>query len=126
MASTVIINEWRASMAAFHVGGPAPAPFAYMAFGDGGHNPDGTPKVPDPDVPMLGHEVARVALHNVSQPNPYTVSCEGRIEPGELVGVSVSEAALLDADGRFVAKKNFAPKIREADELYQVFIEPLF
>ncbi|CAM5289770.1 hypothetical protein [Eoetvoesiella caeni] len=126
MASTVIVSEWRARMAAFHAGGPALAPFGFMAFGDGGHNPDGTPKAPDPDTPTLGNVVAIVPLHNINQPNPFTVSCEGRIEPGTLVGVSVSEAALLDADGRYVAKKNFAPKIREADELYQVFIEPLF
>jgi len=126
MASTVIVNDWRARMAAFHAGGPALSPFGFMAFGDGGHNPDGTPKSPSPDAPALGHEVMRVALHNINQPTPFNVSCEGRIEPGELVGVSVSEAALLDVDGRFVAIKTFAPKIREADELYQVFIEPLF
>lgn len=126
MASTVISNAWRARLARFHADGTPLAKFAFMAFGDAGHNPDDTPKSPDPDAPGLFHEVLRVPLHDVSQPTQYTVECEGRIEPGELVGVKVSEAMLLDEEGRPVAFKTFAPKVREADELYQVFIEPLF
>lgn len=126
MASTVISNAWRARLADFHAAGAPLAKFAFMAFGDGGHNPDDTPKAPDPDAPGLYHEVLRVPLHNVSRPTPYAVECEGRIEPGELVGIKVSESMLLDEEGRPVAFKTFAPKVREADELYQVFIEPLF
>jgi hypothetical protein len=129
MASTVIANAYRARQADFHAD-PANAgllaPFGFMAFGDGGHNPDDTPKTANPDAPGLFHEVLRKPLHAITRPSPYTVECEGRIEPGELVGVKVSEAVLLDAEGRPVAFKTFAPKVREADELYQVFIEPLF
>lgn len=126
MAATVIANAYRARLAKYHADGTPIAPFGFMAFGDGGHNANGTPKTPDPDSMGLARELHRVPLTAVSQPNSYTVSCEGRLEQGELVGATVSEAALLDTEGRLVAIKTFAPKIREADELYQVFIEPLF
>lgn len=129
MASTVISNHYRRRMADFHAGLPGAeplAPFAFMAFGDAGHHPDFTPKIPDPEAPGLAHEVLRVPLHAATRASEFTVECEGRIERGELVGVWVSEVAVLDADGRLVAIKTFAPKIREADELYQVFVEPLF
>lgn len=126
MASTVITNAYRARMADFHAGIGPLVPFASMAFGNGGHNPDGTPKPANADATALGHELLRKPLKSITRPEAYTVECEGRIEPGELTGFAISEAALLDADGQVVAIKTFAPKIREADELYQVFIEPLF
>lgn len=126
MASTVVTNAYRTRLADFHAGVSPLAPFGYMAFGDGGHRPDGTPKAPDPDAIALGHEMLRKPLTSITRPSLYTVECEGRIEPGELTGEKVSEAALLDADGQVVAIKTFAPKTRDADELYQVFIEPLF
>ena len=47
----------------------------------------------------------------------------GVIEKAECVGVALSEAALLDADGVLVAVKNFAPKIKESDERYECVIK---
>ncbi|NYT62352.1 phage tail protein [Alcaligenaceae bacterium] len=126
MASTVIANEYRARLADFHGGGSPLSPFGFMAFGDGGHNPDGTPKLADPDASGLQNELIRKPLNSITRTGPYTLECEGRLEPGELIGKHVSEAALLDAAGQVVAFKKFAPKVRDSDELYQVFIEPLF
>lgn len=126
MAETITSNAYRARMARHMADNSALPPFALMAFGDGGHNPDLSPKAPSVDAVGLTHELLRKPLASVSQPTPYTVACEGRIEAGELTGAYVSEVALLDAVGQVVAIKTFAPKIREADELYQVFIEPRF
>ncbi|MFA5632658.1 MAG: hypothetical protein WC997_14205 [Porticoccaceae bacterium] len=127
MASTVIANAYRIRLADFHAGvTDRLAPFGFMAFGDGGHNPDLSPKSANPDAPGLVNELVRFPLASITRPSMYTTECEGRIEPGELVGAWISEAALLDTDGNPVAYKTFSPKKRDADELYQVFIEPLF
>jgi len=126
VAETIQANAYRRRIAKHMADNSPLPPFAFIAFGDGGHNADLTPKVPDPDAAGLAHEVMRKPLASITQPTPYLVECAGRIEPGELTGVYVSEAALLDADGQIVALKTFAPKIREADEMYQVFIEPRF
>lgn len=126
MASTVITNAYRARLADASAGLAPLAPYAYMAFGDGGHRPDGTPRPANADATALAHELARRPLAAITRPTAYTVECEGQLLPGELVGASISEAALLDAEGHVVAIKTFAPKVRDSDELYQVFIEPLF
>lgn len=126
MASTVIANAYRTRMADFHAGIAPLAPFGFMAFGDGGHHADGTPKPADPDAVGLVNELLRKPLASITRPSLYTTECEGRIEPGELTGAWISEAVLLDADGNPVAFKTFSPKRRDDDELYQVFIEPLF
>lgn len=126
MSETITANAYRRRIAKHMADNSPLPPFGFMAFGDGGHHADLTPKVPDPDATGLVHELLRTPLSSLSQPTPYMVACEGRIHAGELTGAYVSEAALLDEDGQVVAIKTFAPKIREADELYQVFIEPRF
>ena len=126
MSETVTSNAYRRRIAKHMADNSPLPPFGFMSFGDGGHNPDLTPKAPNPEAVALAHELLRKPLSSITQPTPYTVECEGRIDAGELTGAYVSEAALLDADGQIVAIKTFAPKIREADELYQVFIEPRF
>lgn len=126
MAETIQASAYRRRIAKHMADNSPLPPFSFVAFGDGGHNADLTPKAPDPDALGLAHEVMRKPLAGITQPTPYVVECEGRIEAGELTGIYVSEAALFDADGQIVALKTFAPKIREADELYQVFIEPRF
>lgn len=126
MSETVTANAYRRRIAKHMADNSPLPPFAYMAFGDGGHLPNLTPKSPNPDSAGLAHELLRKPLSSIGQPTPYSVSCEGLINAGELTGFYVSEAALLDAEGQIVAIKNFAPKIIEADEMYQVFIEPRF
>lgn len=126
MSETTTANAYRRRIAKHMADNSPLPPFGYIAFGDGGHAADLTPRAPNADAARLTHELLRKPLASITQPTPYTVACEGRLEPGELTGAYVSEAALLDADGQIVAIKTFAPKIREADELYQIFIEPRF
>ena len=41
----------------------------------------------------------------------------------ELVGETISEAGLVDAAGNLLAIKNFAPKIKENDEQYEIKVK---
>lgn len=82
----------------------------HIAFGDQGVDTDGQPILPAEDQQTLNHEVGRYEIERVSTPvettNRYTVTVPGK----DLVGVNISEIALIDADGVLVAVKNFLPK----------------
>ena len=51
---------------------------------------------------------------------------KGSIENNELNGVQLSEAALVDSEGNLIGIKTFAPKVKEADERYQIEIKVSF
>ncbi|NCC97533.1 MAG: hypothetical protein EOM02_11970 [Synergistales bacterium] len=96
---------------------------AFMAFGDGGHNADGTPKVASPNQTKLNRELLRKGLSVVTQEDSMSVTGTGRIEKSELIGKSISEAGLLDASGNLIGLKNFSPKIKDDDEYYDISIK---
>jgi len=97
-----------------------------MAFGDGGHNADGTAKQPDPARTSLYHEVLRKPLAQKVQEDAYSVTGTGRIEKSEVIGAHISEAALLDENGNMLSFRNFAPKIKESDETYEIKVKLKF
>jgi phage-related tail fiber protein len=97
-----------------------------MAFGDGGHNPNGTPKTPNPEQTALVHEVLRKNLSSIVQEDLYSVTGTGVVAEAESIGVSISEAGLLDAAGNLLGFRNFAPKIKESDEEYEIKIKLKF
>jgi hypothetical protein len=120
MSDAITLDAFRARLAA-HMAGEAPAPaVAFMAFGDGGHNADGTAKPVDAARNALFHERLRKPVASVSRPQPTYVEAKGVIAESELVGVTVSEAALVDAAGNMIAMKTFAPKVKEADERIEI------
>ncbi|WP_051321677.1 hypothetical protein [Chrysiogenes arsenatis] len=121
MAEAITVNGFRSRLAACVAGGPALPPVAFMAFGDGGHNADLTPKAPSAAATALNHEVLRKPLALISL-NGYEVEGKGVVEKAELIGVRISEAALLDAQGNVVGLKFFAPKVKEGDERYEISI----
>ena len=77
---------------------------AQVAFGDGGADEQGEPKAPMGSQTALNHEIGRYDAR-------YTVT----IPADELAGVSISEAALVDAEGNLCAVKNMYPKGKDAD-----------
>lgn len=85
-------------------------PVTHIAFGDGGVDENGQVLEPTEGQQALNHEVARYEIGGVTNPvdttNRYTVT----IPETDLVGVSISEMALVDADGVLAAVKNFLPK----------------
>lgn len=124
MAEAVTLKSHRRRLAAAMAGG-APVPkIAYMAFGDGGHNPaDFTAKPPSDEQTKLNHEVVRKPLLAVAQEDLYSVTGRGLLEKNELIGIRISEAALIDAEGNLIGIKNFAPKVKESDERYEISIK---
>lgn len=125
MAETVISSAYRQRLAACMAGGAPLRPVAFMAFGDGGHNADNTPKPPNQDATALYHEVVRKAL-TVSQDDAYSLTGNATLSGTDMVGLGVSEAALLDSAGQIIGMKTFAPKFKEADEVYPVSIKLRF
>jgi len=126
MAEAVTVNAYRQRLAAHMAGGAPLAPIAYMAFGDGGHNPDMTPKPPSQTATALYHEVLRKPLASITQEDVFSATGKGMVEANEIIGAAVSEAALIDANGNIVGIKTFAPKHKEADERYEISIKLRF
>ena len=126
MAEAVTTNDFRKRLAAHCYNGSSLPRVSQMAFGDGGHNADGSVVQPDPDQTALNNERLRSDLVRTYQEDLYSVTAVGRINKAELVDVSVSEAGLLDADGNLMGFRNFAPKIKEADEEYEISIKLKF
>ena len=124
MAEAVTLKSHRRRIAAQMARGTPVAKVAYMAFGDGGHNSTTLKAIqPSDDQIALKHEVLRKALSAIEQEDLYSVTGRGLIEAAELVGVKVSEAALVDANGNLIGIKNFAPKVKESDERYEISIK---
>ena len=121
-AEAVVLTGFRKKIAAHLAGKGTLKPIKYMAFGDGGHRPDGSVISPLESQTGLNNEVLRKELSFIKQEDELSVTGAGVIEKAECVGKALSEAALLDADGELVAVKNFAPKLKESDERYECMI----
>jgi len=126
MAEAITVKGYRQRLATAMAGGAAIKKVAFIAFGDGGHNPDFTAKAPSDTQTALNHEVLRKPLAAITQEDTLSLTGRGVLENSELIGIKISEAALLDADGKLVGVKNFAPKVKERDERYEISIKLRF
>lgn len=121
MAEAVTAHAYRERLARQAHDGTPVAQIFYMAFGDGGHNPDLTPKAPDDSRLSLWNELIRKPLAAVTRDGLETTG-RGVLEEAELIGARISEAALFDQNGDIVGIKTFAPKLKESDERYEISI----
>lgn len=119
MAETVTARAYRERLARQAHDGTQVKKMHYMAFGDGGHNADLTPKSPDDTRTALWHELIRKPLIALTRSGLETTA-RAALTESELVGARISEAALLDQDGNVCGFKTFAPKIKESDERYEL------
>lgn len=127
MASeAVMLSSFRKKLASFMAGNGALAPVKYMAFGEGGHDSQNAAIPPLESQTALKKEILRKELALIRQDDEFSVTGKGAIEPNELVGKYISEAALIDANGELIGIKTFAPKIKEADERYEINIKLRF
>jgi len=121
MADAVILNVFRRKLAKALNGDLTLPKITHMAFGDGGHDTSThEPIEPDPAQTALNHEVLRKAAAAHWIADEYGASVRCTIEVNELVGVHLSEAAVVDENGDLVGVKNFAPKVKESDETYTI------
>ncbi|MCY1298623.1 hypothetical protein D9M70_481170 [compost metagenome] len=126
MAEAITVKGYRKRLAAAMAGGAPLKKVKFMAFGDGGHNADLTAKAPSDEQEALNHEVLRKVLTAVAQEDLFSVTGRGVLEANEVIGLRISEAALLDEDGKLIGLKNFAPKVKEPDERYEISIKLRF
>ena len=126
MAEAITVDAYRKRLAKHMADNTALPPIAFMAFGDAGHNADLTPKPPSAAALGLAHEILRKPLAAITQEDAFSTTGKGVIEASELVGARISEAALIDANGQLVGLKNFAPKLKESDERYEISIKLRF
>ena len=115
-ANSVITRARRVNLANITSGAVENIPkITHIAFGDQGVDEKGQPLQPTEDQQALHHEVGRYEIDGVSNPvettNRYTIT----VPESDLVGLSLSEMALIDAEGVFAAVKNFLPKGKDGD-----------
>jgi len=130
MSEATTTNSFRTRLASHMFNDTTLPPVAYMAFGDGGHTlqPDGTSvvKAADANRTTLYNELLRKSLAGLIQEDSLSLTATGRIENTDLIGQTISEAALLDSDFNMLGFRNFAPKVKEADETYDIKIKLKF
>jgi len=118
MASSVTTNLFRAKIAEWVLNQLADAE---CPFGDGGHNSETNDVLSaNPDQTDLNNTLIIKPIALVDLVDDYTVKIIARLNPVDLVGVIVSEAGVVTADGQLIAIRNFGPKIKEPDETYDV------
>lgn len=127
MPEAVVADSYRRRVAAHMAGTGVLKPIAFIAYGDGGHNLDNTPKPADSNAVGLYHEVKRKPITALIQEDLYSATGKGIVESADLANAdALSEAALLDADGNLVCWKTFAPKYLENGETYGVNLKMRF
>jgi hypothetical protein len=117
----VVVDGHRRRIASHHAGAATLKPIAFIAFGDGGHNPATDTAKPSPSTATaLYHEVKRKPV-TVFQDDTMSTTGKGTIDSQDLpVGSALSEAALFDSDGNLICWKTFSPKYLDVGETYGV------
>jgi len=92
------------------------APIAFVAFGDGGVDGSGNLIPPAMTADSLNNERGRYVIDSLEYPldPPTTARYTASIPENDLVGVEISEAALVDADGKLCAIKTMFVKRKDA------------
>lgn len=116
MAETgVITNIRREALCKITSGSISTLPqITHIAFGDGGVDSAGNPLEPAASQTALKSELARYAIQTVAYPTAYTARYTVTIPKPDLAGKKISEAALVDAQGRLCAIKNMYVKQKDA------------
>lgn len=114
--NTVITDYRREKLCKITSGAISALPaITQIAFGDQGVAEDGSVRQPSGGQTALNHEVGRYDIAEPSYPIPTTARYTATVPADELPGVSISEAALVDADGKLCAIRNMLPKGKDAD-----------
>lgn len=114
---SVITKIRRTKMAeASHTTGSI-AKITHIALGTGGVDENGTVIVPLPENVQLKNEVIRKPYATSRKASDTSYEYTINLEVNELVGVYISELALIDEDGDVVAFSNFLAKGKDETEV---------
>lgn len=89
------------------------SPVTHIALGDGGVDNDGNPISPTEMQVVLKHEIARYPIDSVEYPVDTTARYTVTIPKADLAGEKISEAALVDEDGKLLAIKTMYVKQKD-------------
>lgn len=84
-----------------------------IAFGDAGVDAAGNPIPPTETQTALNHQVGVYDIDGVTYPNTHTARYSVTIPKADLVGKSISEAALVDSSGALHAIKTMFAKRKD-------------
>lgn len=90
----------------------------HVAFGDGGLDSSGNPKVPTETQTALSHEFCRCAVTEVTYPVETTARYKVVIPRGEQTGKQFNEMALVDSTGKLCAIKTMYTKQKDDDVIF--------
>lgn len=115
MAEAVVTLDAKIKMMKARAGEITLPKITGMAFGNGGADSYGNALVPKETQTALNNELLRkdIESHEFLSERKCRYVCS--LRDSELEGHSISEIALIDADGDLVAIKNFPPKQKDAD-----------
>lgn len=85
----------------------------HIAFGDGGVDSNGDPIMPLETQTSLNNEIARYPIDGVEYPVDTTARYTVEIPKNDLVGMKISEAAIVDKDGALCAIKTMYVKQKD-------------
>jgi len=91
-----------------------------IAFGSGGVDSDGTPLTPSETQTALNEPITNgiFDIDSVTYPNETTARYTATIPATALVGVKISEAALVDESGAVCAIRNMYVKQKDAGVIF--------
>ena len=93
----------------------AVSPISHIAFGDGGVDVNGEPIIPMDTQSQLVNQIASYPIDSVEYPAQTTARYTVTIGPEAMVGIKISEAALVDEAGVLCAIKNMYVKHKDGD-----------
>lgn len=111
------ITDWLESRLASGIG--------TMAFGCGGVDAEGKVVAVDTADLTLSDPRGEFPLHAWERLDETTIKVTGRLPPGGIVGIPISQAG-FKAGERLYAVRNFSEKTFETDEHFDVSIEVTF
>lgn len=117
MAKAVITATRRRKLCRSSAGDQTLPRIAWMAWGDGGTEADGTVKETGGNEIGLYNELARKEIETHGYVNEGETTCRytATLEKGELTGKEISEMGLYDEDGELAAYKTFMKKGKDED-----------
>lgn len=115
MADAIVTKKARIKMLKARAGDETLPKISKMAFGSGGISPEGAVIEPDPDQEALKSQLLQKDIDSHSYITDTQCRYVCTLSADELAGQSISEIALVDAEGDLVAIKNFSAKGKDDD-----------
>ncbi|MEN6325779.1 MAG: phage tail protein [Syntrophomonas sp.] len=115
MANSITTDYSRTQMAKARAGDAVVTKVTQMAFGDGGVDAQGNPKLPLSSETALFHETFRKAVDGHTYPIPTTCEYSCELLEAELADQTINEIALFDETDHMVCKKTFRNKVKDGD-----------